>query len=67
MSILKQLIIITIFSVPSLGASGLAPISEKKSLTLEGVCKVIAAAEAYAKEHISAGEQSQSSMMAVTL
>ena len=52
MNLLKQLVVIVIFTVSSLGASESAPISEKKSLTLEGARKVIAAAEAYAKEHI---------------
>jgi hypothetical protein len=39
MNLLKQLIVIASFAVPSLGASGSAPISEKKSLTLEGAHK----------------------------
>ena len=52
---LKQLIVIAIFAVPSLAASGPAPVSEKKSLTLEGARKVILAAEAYAKEHNAPG------------
>lgn len=51
MKVLKQLIAIVIVTVPGLCASGSSPISEKKGLTLEGVRKVIAAAEAYAKEH----------------
>ena len=44
MNLLKQLVVIVIFALSSLGASESAPISEKKSLTLEGVRKVIAAA-----------------------
>jgi glc operon protein GlcG len=55
MNLLKQLVVIVIFTVPTFGASGSAPISEKKSLTLEGARKVIAAAEAYAKEHNAPG------------
>jgi len=55
MNLLKQLVVIVIFTVSGLGASGSAPISEKKSLTLEGARKVIAAAEAYAKEHNAPG------------
>ena len=55
MNLLKELIVIAIFTTPSLGASGSQPISEKKSLTLEGARKVIAAAEAYAKEHNAPG------------
>jgi len=55
MHVLKQLVVIVIFSVPSLWASGSSPISEKKGLTLEGARKVIAAAEAYAKEHNAPG------------
>jgi len=55
MNLLKQLVVIVIFTVSGLGASGSAPISEKKSLTLEGARRVIAAAEAYAKEHNTPG------------
>src|SRR6516164_9461991 len=55
MNLLKQLVVIVIFALSSLGASESAPISEKKSLTLEGARKVIAAAEAYAKEHNAPG------------
>jgi glc operon protein GlcG len=55
MNLLKQMVVIVIFTVSSLGASESAPISEKKSLTLEGARKVIAAAEAYAKEHNAPG------------
>jgi len=55
MNLLKQLVVIAIFTVPSLCASGSQPISEKKSLTLEGARRLIAAAEAYAKEHNAPG------------
>lgn len=55
MKVLKQLIAIVIVTVPGLCASGSSPISEKKGLTLEGARKVIAAAEAYAKEHNAPG------------
>ena len=55
MNLLKQLVAIVIFTVPSLCASGSSPVSEKKGLTLEGARKVIAAAEAYAKEHNAPG------------
>jgi len=55
MNLSKQLVVIVIFTVSSLGASESAPISDKKSLTLEGARKVIAAAEAYAKEHNAPG------------
>ena len=55
MSLLKQLVVIVIFTLSSLGASESALISEKKSLTLDGARKVIAAAEAYAKEHNAPG------------
>src|SRR6516165_9996602 len=55
MNLLKQLVVIVIFTVSGLGASGSATISEKESLTLDGARKVIAAAEAYAKEHNAPG------------
>jgi len=55
MNPLKQLVVIVIFTVSGLGACRTAHISEKKSLTLEGARKVIAAAEAYAKEHNAPG------------
>src|SRR5215471_7940176 len=55
MNLFKQLIVIAILTPPSLGASGSQPISEKKSLTLDGARKVITAAEAYAKEHNAPG------------
>jgi glc operon protein GlcG len=55
MNLLKQLVVIVIFTGPSLCASGSQPISEKKSLTLEGARRVIAAAEAYVKEHNAPG------------
>src|SRR5215469_581830 len=55
MHVLKQLVVIVIFTVPSLWASGSSPICEKKGLTLEGARRVIAAAEAYAKEHNAPG------------
>ena len=55
MKVLKQLIAIVIVTVPGLCAPGSSPISEKKGLTLEGARKVIAAAEAYAKEHNAPG------------
>src|SRR5215469_8245270 len=55
MNLLNQLIVIAILTPPSLGASGSQPISEKKSLTLDGARKVITAAEAYAKEHNAPG------------
>jgi glc operon protein GlcG len=55
MNLLKQLLVIVIFTVPCLCASGSSPVSVKKGLTLEGARKVIAAAEAYAKEHDAPG------------
>lgn len=55
MKVLKQLVAIVIATVPGLCASGSSPISEKKGLTLEGAREVIAAAEAYAKEHNAPG------------
>jgi glc operon protein GlcG len=55
MNLLKHLTVIVIFIVPSLSGLGSTPISEKKGLTLEGARKVIAAAEAYAKEHSTPG------------
>ena len=55
MNLLKHLAVIVILTFPSLYASGSSPISEKKGLTLEGARKVIAAAEAYAKEHSAPG------------
>jgi glc operon protein GlcG len=54
MKLLKQLVVVVILTLPSFGA-GSAPLSQKKSLTLEGARKVIAAAEAYAKEHNAPG------------
>jgi hypothetical protein len=47
-------------NVATVGQMLKAPISEKKSLTLEVVRKVMAAAEAYAKEHNSARERNRS-------
>ena len=55
MKVLKQLVAIVIVTVQGLCAWGSSPISEKKGLTLEGARKVIAAAEAYAKEHNAPG------------
>jgi glc operon protein GlcG len=55
MNLLKQLVVIAIIAVATLHASGSSPLSEKKGLTLEGARKVIAAAEAYAKEHNAPG------------
>src|SRR6516162_474744 len=54
MNLLKHLIVILI-AVPTLHASGSSALSEKKGLTLEGARKVIAAAEAYAKQHSAPG------------
>jgi glc operon protein GlcG len=55
MTLLNRLIVIAIFTVPSLCAFGSSAISERKGLTLEGARKVIAAAEAYAKDHNAPG------------
>ena len=55
MNLLKQLVVIVIFTALGLGASESAPIYQRKSLTLEGARKVITAAEAYAKEHNAPG------------
>lgn len=55
MNLLKRLILVVVFTVPSLGALRSQSVSEKKSLTLEGARKVIAAAEAYAREHNAPG------------
>jgi uncharacterized protein GlcG (DUF336 family) len=52
---LLRLFVLVFFALPSLGATGDAPVSEKKGLTLEGARKVIAAAEAYAKAHGAPG------------
>jgi uncharacterized protein GlcG (DUF336 family)/mannose-6-phosphate isomerase-like protein (cupin superfamily) len=52
---LLKLFVLVVFALPRLGASGDAPVSEKKGLTLEGARKVIAAAEAYAKAHGAPG------------
>jgi uncharacterized protein GlcG (DUF336 family)/mannose-6-phosphate isomerase-like protein (cupin superfamily) len=52
---LLKLFVLVFFALPNLGASGDAPILEKKGLTLEGARKVIAAAEAYAKAHGAPG------------
>ena len=55
MKLLKYLSVVVILTIPSLCGSGSSPISEKKVLTLEGARKVVAAAEAYAKEHSAPG------------
>lgn len=55
MDLTKRLILVVVFTVPSLGALRSQSVSEKKSLTLEGARKVIAAAEAYAREHNAPG------------
>jgi len=52
---LLNLFVLLIVALPSLAASGDAPVSEKKGLTLDGARKVIAAAEAYAKAHGAPG------------
>jgi glc operon protein GlcG len=52
---LLKLFVLVFCALPSLGATGDAPVSEKKGLTLEGARKVIAAAEAYAKAHGAPG------------
>jgi glc operon protein GlcG len=52
---LLKLFIVAVFTLSSLGASGDAPVAEKKGLTLEGAHKVIAAAETYAKAHGAPG------------
>jgi len=52
---LLKLFVLVFFALPSLGASGDAPVTEKKGLTLEGARKVIAAAEVYAKAHGAPG------------
>jgi glc operon protein GlcG len=52
---LLKLFVLAVFALPSFGTSGDAPVSEKKSLTLEGARKVMAAAEAYAKAHSAPG------------
>lgn len=52
---LFRLLAVMVFALPSLGAFGEAPVSEKKGLTIEGARKVIAAAEAYAKAHGAPG------------
>jgi uncharacterized protein GlcG (DUF336 family) len=52
---LLKLFVLVFCALPSLGATGDKPVSEKKSLTLEGARKVIAAAEAYAKAHGAPG------------
>lgn len=55
MNLSKRLIAIAILTLPGLGAWGSQPIFEKRTLTLDGARKVIAAAEAYAKEHNAPG------------
>lgn len=55
MNLLKAVIVVAILAPPGLGAAGSQPVSEKKSLTLDGARKVIAAAEAYAKKHNAPG------------
>jgi uncharacterized protein GlcG (DUF336 family) len=52
---LLKLFVVAVFTLSSLGASGDAPVAEKKGLTLEGAHKVIAAAETYAKAHGAPG------------
>jgi len=55
MNLLRQVVVIVIFVLSGLRASAVAQTSQKKSLTLEGARKVIAAAEVYAKEHGAPG------------
>lgn len=52
---LFKLFVVVVFALPSLGAFGDTPVSEKKGLTIEGARKVIAAAETYAKAHGAPG------------
>ena len=51
----RLLVVLVMLALPSVSAFGDAPVSEKKSITLNGARKVIAAAEAYAKSHGAPG------------